>query len=66
MALYEITPQRLKEIIRSELVCVEKRLEGVLAYLKNNAQYWDDKQGEVEFLRQQIERLKSIIGDAEV
>jgi hypothetical protein len=48
-------------VLKQELQRAQDRLERVLDYLRRNAQYWDDKRGEVEYLREQITRLEAAV-----
>ncbi len=49
------------EALESEKAIVEKQQEGLKSFLRNNAQYWKDRQPTVDFYATQISRLNEAL-----
>jgi hypothetical protein len=56
----------LVQHLLGEIAIVEKRRDGLRSFLRVNAQYWDDRQSDLNFYNAQIERLKSYLPNKEV
>ena len=54
-----------KDQLLGEIAIVEKQRDGLMFFLRENAQYWNEHQSTLKFYNAQIERLKSYLPNAE-